>query len=164
MSKSRASSKVSWEPLSILLDDGLPELVRQHHAEVGVFKREMPLDVDWDGYYQDERNGILRVLGARIDEKLVGYSSFCIFKGHRHYRSTPHALNDGIFVLKRHRHTGIGVELIDKGERDILADFAPRFVRFRYHDKTFVNLIGPVLKKRGYEHNEDGWDKMTRAA
>ena len=163
MPMKRRDHAVDWEPLSILRDDGLAELVREHHAEVGVYKDKMPLDVDWAGYHEDEVAGTLRILGARIDGALIGYSSFYVLKAHRHYRSTVHAMGDAIFVRATHRRSGIGIELIDKAELDITQEFRGRWVRFWYHDKAFLERIGPVLKKRGYAHNENCWDKMARA-
>lgn len=152
-----------WEPLTTLLDDGLVELVRRHHEEVGVHKDEMPLDCDWEGYQRDEDEGKLRLLGGRIAGKLVGYHSLFVLKGHRHYNSTPHAMSDAIYVLREHRKSGLGIELIDKAERDIVAEFAPRWVRFWYHDKAGLRLLGPVLQKRGYGLIEECWDKIVRA-
>ena len=151
-----------WEPLSILLDNGLAELVTQHWEEVGVHKDEMPLDVDWDGYFEDEEADKLRLLGGRIDGVLVGYHSLFIVKSHRHYKSTPHAMSDAIYVLPEHRKSGLGIELIDKAERDILGEFAPRYVRIWYHDKAGLRLLGPVLKRRKYGLIEECWDKVTR--
>jgi GNAT superfamily N-acetyltransferase len=155
--------KCEWEPLSVLLDDGLPELVRLHHQEVGVHKEQMSLDCDWAGYQEDEDAGKLRLLGGRIDGILVGYHSLFILKGHRHYNSTPHAMSDAIYVMAEHRRSGLGIELIDKTERDILAEFAPRWVRFWYHDKAGLRFLGPVLQKRGYGLIEECWDKIARA-
>lgn len=151
-----------WEPLSILLDDGLAELVRQHWEEVGVHKDEMPLDPDWDGYQRMEDDGELRLLSGRIDGVLRGYHSVRVVKGHLHYKSTPHAMSDAIYVLREHRRSGLGLELIDKAERDILAEFAPRFVRIWYHDKAGLRLLGPVLQRRGYGLIEECWDKIAR--
>lgn len=159
----RPECTIFWEPLSILLDDGLEDLVRQHHAEVGVHKKEMPLDCDWDEYQSLENLGMLRTLAVRRQDKLIAYNSFMVRKGHPHYRSTPHAMCDAIYVLPAHRRTGIVRELIEKPERDLALEFAGRHVRFWYHDKSGIRLLGPVLKKLGYEQIEECWDKMVRA-
>ena len=152
-----------WEPLAALLDDGLAELVRLHWEEVGVHKDEMPLDPDREGYQEDETAGKLRLLGGRIDGVLAGYHSLYVLKGHRHYRSTPQALSDAIYVLRDRRRSGLGLHLIDKAEQDIQAEFAPKWVRIWYHDKAGLRLLGPVLHKRGYGMIEEAWDKMVRA-
>lgn len=153
---------LAWEPLAGLLDDGLADLVFAHHAEVGVHQREMPLECDWDKYQTLEDQSILRTLAARLAGKLIGYNSFMVLP-HLHYRSTPHAMGDAIYVTKRYRHTGAGIALIERAERDLADLVKPQLCRIIYHDKAFLEFLGPVLKKRGYVHQENIWDKMARA-
>lgn len=154
---------LAWEPLSALLDDGLAGLVMAHHAEVGVFKKEMPLDVDWEGYRKQEHLGFLRVLSARVEGRLIGYNAFLVMPGHLHYKTTPHAMSDAIYVMPDHRRSGAGPMLIAKAEADIIADYAPRFVRFVYHDKAFLDYLRSVLIKMNYEHQENIYSKIARA-
>jgi GNAT superfamily N-acetyltransferase len=151
-----------WEPLATLLDDGMADLVRQHHAEVGVYKKQMPLDVNWEEYQAKEDQGMLHTLGGRINGKLVGYNAFFVTP-HIHYWSTLHALGDAIYVLPKHRRSGIGILLIDKAERDLVERAKPGWLRIWYHDKVDLKLLGPVLVKRGYKHNEDCYDKVVRS-
>jgi len=143
------------------MDDGLPDLVERHWQEVGVYRDLMPLSVDWDQYLALADKGILRVVGARLRGDLIGYASYMVMP-HIHYSATMHIMGDGIFVTKDHRASGAGVSMIDKAERDIPAEFAGRWVRIWYHDKAFLEYLGPVLKKRGYSHVENCWDKMVR--
>ena len=154
---------LAWEPLAAMLDDGLADLVRAHWDEVGVFKEQMPLDVDWDGYRRQEMLGNLRLLGARIDEKLIGYNSFFVLPGHLHYKSTPHAMGDAIYVKPENRKSGAGPLMIIEAEAAIAKLYAPRFVRFVYHDKAFLDYLKPILEKMGYEHQENNFSKMVRA-
>ncbi|HEX9472508.1 MAG TPA: GNAT family N-acetyltransferase [Bradyrhizobium sp.] len=158
------SLSIAWEPLAGLLDDGLADLVRAHWEEVGVHKDKMPLDVNWKKYQDQEDARVLRILAARLDDKLIGYSSFIVVGGHLHYWSTPHAHGDAIYVDKALRHTGAGIALIDRAETDLKAEFAPGYVRILYHDKAFLEFLGPVLRKRGYTHQENIWDKMAGGA
>lgn len=154
---------LAWEPLSVLLDDGLQALVREHHAEVGVHKDTMPLDCDWEKYHDIESKGILRVLAARLRDRLIGYSSFMVLP-HLHYRTTLHGVNDGIFVQRQHRRTRAGLKLIDRAELDLAAEAKPGYCRIVYHDKAFLNYLGPTLRRRGYEHQENIWDRMVRGS
>lgn len=162
--KTRPEIVMAWEPLAGLLDDGLAHLVALHHAEVGVHKEEMPLDCDWEQYHDLDQKGILRTLSARLKGKLIGYNSFMTLKGHIHYRRTFHALGDAIFVHKDQRSTGAGPLMIDRAERDLAALAAPGYCRIIYHDKAFLEFLGPLLKKRGYTRQEDIWDKMVKAS
>ena len=152
-----------WEPLAALLDDGLAELVRLHWEEVGVHKDEMPLDPDWEGYQEDETAGKLRLLGGRIDGVLAGYHSLYVLKGHRHYRSTPQALSDAIYVLRARRSSGAGLALIDRAERHFAELANGRWCRIIYHDRHGVELLGPVLRRRGYVATDTVYSKMVRA-
>lgn len=153
---------LEWEPLAVLLDDGLEGLVRAHHAEVGVYKDEMPLDCNWEAYQGSENSGMLRILAARLGGKLIGYNSFMVLR-HMHYWSTWHALGDAIFVDRDHRKTGAGIQLIDRAERDLAKEVAPNKIRFIYHDKAFLDYLRPILTKRGYTHQENILDKMVSA-
>lgn len=148
-----------WEPLDLMRDDGLDDMIAAHHAEVGVHKEDMPLACDWEKYEALEYQGILRLLGARFDGQLVGYASFLVMP-HLHYRTTVHAMNDAIFVRPEHRRTGLALELVRKPERDFVKEF--KKVRFWYHDKAGLRLLAPVLERCGYSQVETGWDKMAR--
>lgn len=161
--KASGEITLAWESVSALLDAGLERLVRQHWREVGVHKREMPLAVAWEEYRLRERDGIVKILAARRRGRLIGYNSFLLLTGHLHYGTTVHAMGDAIFVPKRLRGTGVGIRLIDQAETDLAAMFPGRWVRILYHDKNDIELLGPVLRRRGYTAFETMWDKMVRA-
>lgn len=153
-----------WEPLSLLLDDGLDGLITSHHAEVGLHKATMPLAVDWDKYHELERLGILKLAAARAGSRLVGYASW-MWMPHLHYATTQHALNDAIFVKPDYR--GAGVRLIRASERRLAEDAAPNPVRIVFHIKHAIEAKrgthGRVLERMGYAAFETCWDKMARA-
>lgn len=153
-----------WEPLSLLLDEGLEDLVTAHHAEVGLHKGDMPLAVDWEKYHELERLGMLKLASARAGDSLVGYASWLVMP-HLHYCETPHALNDAIFVHYEWR--GSGVRLMRECERRLAADAAPKAVRIVYHIKKAIEAdrgtVGRVLDRMGYRAFETAWDKMVRA-
>jgi GNAT superfamily N-acetyltransferase len=152
-----------WEPLAVMLEDGLAEVVAKHWHEVAVHPDKMPLDVDWDGYQDDEDRGILKLMSARKGGHLVGYASYFFLK-HRHYRSTCHAINDAIFVDPSVR--GLGIRLIRNAERG-LADLAkPGWCRIIYHTKVDVEkergTLSRVFNGLGYETFETCHQKFVR--
>jgi len=62
-------------------------------------------------FYRDlEKGGILYVLGAFLNEKLIGYS--VLFPHLLHHRNIQVVINDAIFVAKEHRKTGAGRKLL----------------------------------------------------
>lgn len=177
----------AWEPLAALLDDGLDAMVKGHWREVGVHQDAMPVDVDWEKYHDLERSGALRLMGARQDAELVGYSSFIVVP-HLHYVTTRHALNDAIYVVPKARGE-IGVRLVVEAERALVAEGVRRIV---YHAKEHIRLgtgdsldmietlveleaeygikipqdatgdtVGAVLEALGYASFEICYDKMV---
>lgn len=153
--------KVAWEPLDTLLDDGMTDLVHEHWLEVGVHRQEMPVAVDWERYRQLEEKQILSVLAARLDGGLIGYAAF-FYLPHLHYNSTQLAACDAIFVRKTQRKTGAGLRLIEMAETEFKARAAPDWVRITYHDRVGIELLGPVLRKRGYIATDTTYGIMTR--
>ena len=151
-----------WEPLSILLDDGLAELVRQHWEEVGVHKDEMPLACNWDRYQNLEDQDILKILAVRADGDFIGYNSF-LYLPNLHYDTTDFANGDAIYVLRARRSSGAGLALIDRAERHIAELANGRWCRIIYHDRHGVELLGPVLRRRGYVATDTVYSKMVRA-
>src|SRR6266851_6357508 len=152
---------LEWEPLSGLLDDGLEALVAEHHAEVGVHKDTMPLAVDYDRYQLLEDQDILHCLAARRGETLIGYNIFLVLP-HIRYARTLTASCEAIFVTQRHRKGGAGIRLIDTAEADLKLWAKPDYCRIVYHDRAGVELLGPVLKRRGYALRDLVYDKMAR--
>ena len=155
-----------WEPVSVLLDEGLAAIVEAHWREVGVHKDEVPLDVDWAGYQLDEDLGLLKLLAARRSDKLIGYASYYV-RPHRHYKSTLHAGNDAIFVLPEER--GAGIALIRAAET-MLAQLAwPTYpyIRILYHAKMALEAdrgtYAKVFERLGYSAFETTHDKVVKA-
>lgn len=147
--------KIAWEPLDTLLDEGIEDLVRAEWEEVSVDRERMPLALDWDEYRKLEELHMFRCLGCRRDDKLIGFSSFVLLKGHMHYKMTPHALNDAIYVSPTER--GItGIRLLLEAERQIRALYAPGIVRVLYYSKDDI-----VFGRRA---TDAGLDSLDAAA
>ena len=146
----------------MLLDSGLEMLVQEHWQEVGVEKERMPLAVDWTRYRKLEDQGILLVLGARRNERLIGYNAF-FYLPHLHYSTTQLAGCDAIYVTRKHRMSGAGIALIDRAERDLAERAKPDWCRITYHDRHGIELLGKVLRKRGYVASDTTYGKMVRA-
>lgn len=135
-------ARLAWEPLGRLLDSGIEELVRQEWQEVAVERDKMPLDLDWDQYQDLENCGLFRCCGAWRGKKLVGFNSFVTLKGHAHYRSTPHAMNDAIYVQPEERGA-TGLRLILWCEKALVTMLLPQPVRIVYQVKAGLALWAP---------------------
>lgn len=156
------TTRIEWESLDQMLESGLDDLVHAHWEEVGVHKAEMPVSVDWERYADLETKGILKLMGARLKGRLIGYSSF-FYLPHLHYQTTALAGNDAIYVLKRVRGAGAGIRMIDMAQEYFTKLAAPGWCRITYHDRAGVELLGPVLRKRGYIATDTTYSRMVRA-
>jgi GNAT superfamily N-acetyltransferase len=154
----------AWEPLARMMEAGLPAIVAAHWEEVGIHKDDVPLAVDWKKYQQIEAGGILKIMSARRDGRLVGYASYLVLP-HLHYSTTLHAMNDAIYVDAAER--GTGIRLIKAAERGLAEMAAPGVCRIVYHAKLHVEAergtLARVFDRLGYRAFETTHDKIVRA-
>lgn len=147
----------------MLLDDGLAAVVEKHWQEVRMHADRMPLAVNWAKYRDLERLGILKVMAARQDDRLVGYASFMVMP-HLHYAETIHAMNDAIYVDTEVR--GVGIGLIRACEKALAELGEGQWVRILYHAKIHVEQerggFGRVFNALGYQAFETTHDKLVR--
>lgn len=148
-----------WEPLAAALDSGLDDLVALHWAEVGRHRDKMPRYCNYDEYQRLEDAGLLRLLICRRRDKIIGYNSL-IVTPHLHYWTTRHVNCDAIYVLPRYRRTRAGFALITAAEQVLTTT---EWTRFIYHDRSGIELLGPVLRRLGYELADLTYDKMVRS-
>jgi GNAT superfamily N-acetyltransferase len=99
----------AWEPFSGVIREARP-LLERHWQEIALNKERVPLDPDWDTYFELERVGALHVLAARADGLLVGYASV-IVRPLLHYRSTLGAETDIFWLAPEYREGWTGVRL-----------------------------------------------------
>lgn len=90
----------SLEKISDVWEETI-DLVLANHSETGYLPPK-DLDPKLSTYESIEASGILKVFIARIDGKVVGYSTFLIWP-HIHYPSKIFATQDVMFIDKDHR-------------------------------------------------------------
>jgi hypothetical protein len=77
-------------------EEALP-LLRMHWEEVGLHREIMPFDPDVGSYLANEQQGMLHIVTARQDGRMIGYH--CSFvRPHVHYASTLTAFTDIYFI------------------------------------------------------------------
>ena len=69
------------------VNEDIKELIKLHYDEIAVNKEDIPLDPDWDRYKLLDDKGLIMIITARDEGRLVGYSIFFI-SNHLHYKST----------------------------------------------------------------------------
>ena len=89
------------EPLFVIAGE-LPSLFQQHWRELGRDQKEVPLDPNWEAMVSLNVQGLLHVMTARDDGKLVGYI-FTLVGPHLHYKSTRHGNVDMYWMLPEYR-------------------------------------------------------------
>ena len=127
----------------------LPEaisLLRLHYDEVAPYKILFVLNLDVEAYAKMEAMGILHILTARIDGKLVGYISL-IVKEHIHYRDTLMATDDVHFVHPDYRKGSLGIKLIRVAEQK-MKEMGVKVMALRTKVKSNHGLI---FERLGFE-------------
>ena len=90
------------EKLDTCLEEIEP-LLREHYHEIAWYKDKIPYDPDFERYQTIEDAGILHIVTARDEGKLIGYFVSLISYG-MHYMSTKYAVNDVLFLHPDYRN------------------------------------------------------------
>lgn len=134
---------VSIAPSTIgTLQEHADALIRQHHGEVNVDKVD-ELAVDWERYHGLERAGLLVVLAAWADQRLVGYSVTQLTRP-LHYKDTFVGYNTALFLLPEFR--GTGVRLMRATKDRVRAEGADKLL---WHCKPNSDLHNLLQAKSG---------------
>ncbi len=149
---------IRWEPLLILLNDGLQKLVTEHWEEAGL--SFCKLNVDWPRYGLLEQEEIIRWIGIREENKLIGYASICVTHP-LHHKNDKAAMYDTIFLTKDFRKGMAGGRVVDAIER-LLCLEGVDILTISERQRVGKNGIGlgDILRRKGYAPYETGWIKV----
>ena len=92
------------------------ELLRLHYAEIAPFKDLFKLNPDVVTYIKLQAAGILHIVTARSNGKLIGYVSL-IVKEHIHYKDVLMATDDIHFLHPDWRKGGTGLRMLRFAEQ-----------------------------------------------
>jgi hypothetical protein len=111
-----------------------------HYKELALDQDDVVLDPNYDEYRVLEAAGFLHIFTARKDGELIGYILGTI-KGHIHYNSTIHYVNDIYYLKQEHRNTGTGFRFFQAHEKELQRLGVKRIVTFtkchQSHEKMF---------------------------
>jgi len=93
-------------------------LVEDHHEEVDMYKDKIKVNPDYDKYFAMEGLGIVHIVTARDDGKLIGYL-ISFVTPHIHYSDHKYATNDLIFIDASYRKTKTGFEMLKFAEESL---------------------------------------------
>jgi GNAT superfamily N-acetyltransferase len=130
-------------------------LLELHYEEIANNKEVIKLNPDYDMYKKLCDAGLMRIITARDDNKLIGYC-ICVIKYHLHYKDSLTALNDIFYISKDYRKGLIGVKLFIKTE-EILKKYGVQRVIMNtkmHHD------VGAIFDRLGYKETERVFTKI----
>jgi GNAT superfamily N-acetyltransferase len=130
-------------------------LLDLHYEEIANNKDVIKLNPDYAMYKKLCDAGVMRIITARDDSKLIGYC-ICLIKYHLHYKDSLTALNDIFYISKDYRKGLIGVKLFIKTE-EILKKYGVQRVIMNtkmHHD------VGAIFDRLGYKETERVFTKI----
>jgi hypothetical protein len=128
-------------------------------AYAGSIQTDLPLEPDYDRYFELERNDVMRCFGARVDGRLVGAAGFtCV----------PHIQSKGllcadchlIFVDDEYRPL-VGLPMMRAVDRELTRLQIPVRMFSAPLDRRLKVTLGDVLKRLGYKAVEVRYCKVV---
>jgi len=130
-------------------------LLEHHYEEIALDKDVIKLNPDYDMYKKLCDSGVMKIITARDDGKLVGYL-IAIIKYHLHYKDSLTAIDDIFYLDKSYRKGLTGVKLFIKTE-EILKKYGVQRVVLNtklHHD------VGAIFDRLGYKETERVFTKI----
>jgi GNAT superfamily N-acetyltransferase len=128
----------------------LEGLIHQHWREVSgdAFR---PLDINWPQYYVLDQAGMLFVLTARVEGRMIGYVIHLLYRP-LHYRYSLMASDDAHFLLPEYRR-GTAAWRMFKAVEQQLRQLGVDIVT--YHTKYRADIDrSKVFERLGYTQHE----------
>jgi hypothetical protein len=136
----------------------LPPLFERHYREIARDQDQIPLDPDWDRYFQLDLTGWLVVTTARAGKDLVGYI-FNLAGGHLHYRSTPHAAIEMFWLDPAYRGGSFALKWFRANETT-LKKIGVKKIAVATKNGYKGGRVGLIFKRLGYLPIETTWAKV----
>ncbi len=102
------------------VESEIAALFDAHWKEIALNRDRIPLDFDFEAYRAFDTAGLLHVLTARDDGKLVGYY-VSVVRAHPHYKSTLYGMVDIYFILPEYRKAAVGLQFFRELEKSMRA-------------------------------------------
>ena len=145
-----------WAPFYV---DALP-IMERHYAEIGLNQDRVKFSLDAARYQAMDNSGMLHVLAARIEGKLVGYYIAFVMP-HIHYQhSGLMAFTDIYYIVPEARRGGAGLRLFIEAEDGLRArGVVKAYISTKLHkDNTML------FEKLGWTATDKAFTKMLGAA
>lgn len=123
--------------------EALP-LMASHWQEIAHFK-DIPLDPEFDAYYEMEKLGGLRLYTFRKDRALRGYAIFFV-RYNAHYKTSLQAQQDVLYLDPKERGFN-AIKFLKYCDAELKAEG----VQAVYHHVKAAHNFGLILQRQGYE-------------
>ena len=135
--------------------DEIKPLLESHYEEIALDRDVIKLNPDYDMYKKLCDAGVMRIMTARDDGKLVGYC-IVVIKYHLHYKDSLTAIDDIFYVSKDYRKGTTGVKLFIKTEEMLKGYGVQRVIMNTklHHD------VGAIFTRLGYKETERVFTKI----
>lgn len=150
-----ARPELRWERFGYFANE-LPPLFARHWREIALNQDKVPLDPNWDRYYEYDLLNILQTLTVRSNGVLVGYV-FMLVHPHLHYASTLWAQSDIFWLDPAYRSGWTGVRMfkeVEAGMRKLGVKVV--MLNEKLH---FDSRVGELFKRLGFTHTENIFSK-----
>jgi len=129
-------------------------LIFTHWEEIALYKDKIDLNPDFDKYLLLDSLGMLHILTARDQGKLIGY--FISFvQPNMHYKDSVFAINDILYIHPLYRKGSTGYKLFKKAEVSLKEIGVDVII---IHAKV-NNDFKPLMDKLEYERIEYNYSK-----
>lgn len=154
----------AWERFGLIARE-FPNLFQKHWREIALNQDKIPLDPDWNRYFDYDLLGILQVLTARANGVIVGYI-FVFVHPHLHYASTIWAQTDIFWLDPAYRFSGQGLmptgyklfRLMEQRLREMGVRVA--YVNMKLHFEAARGTLRKMLLRLGYNPTEEIFSKF----
>lgn len=133
----------------------LPALFFAHYDEIALDKGRMELSPAWKQYINLETSGVLHILTARADGKLVGYH-FNLVYPHLHYSQVLCSFSDMFFLAPQFRRGWTGVKMFTENEK-MLRELGVQKMFVMTKDHKDVTAVMKRLKYKFIERIFSKW-------
>ena len=131
-------------------------LFDEHWEELAIHKDKIKLSPDYDKYLHIDEFGMLHVMTARDDDKLIGY--FISFvQPNLHYKDNMFASNDILFIHPDYRKGSVGYKLFKNAESSLLELGVDVIIIHTKIHKDFK----PLMDKLGFDRVEYIYSKYV---
>ena len=131
------------------------ELWQEYYAEVSVDHKNLELSMDVDKYKTMEEAGILKIITARVEGKLVGFF-MGMLTTHLHYKDSLCGFQDLLFLSKEYRKGSNGIKLVAVAEQEFKKQGA-QYLFFASHPNR---NSGKLLSYLGFAPNDTTYIKF----